>query len=147
MRLRLGRWLWSRLWTLTMANSRGEMEAMWHLSYAAVNANEKWPVEASRIAAFARAKSTGRNMRHDDWQFGCPSEEQRNLILESGGSRIATFRLDKGPGHYKRQGGGIEIHKPGLTQAQMYEIVVSAVVELSRRKLIALTAIVSSAAA
>ncbi|KAJ4247620.1 hypothetical protein NW757_008773 [Fusarium falciforme] len=60
-----------------------------------------------------------------------------NLILESGGSVLATYRLEKGPGSQKRQGGGIEIHKPGLSQAQLDEIVISGVAKLERLRLAA----------
>ncbi|RSL52965.1 hypothetical protein CEP54_010646 [Fusarium duplospermum] len=60
-----------------------------------------------------------------------------NLILESGGSVLATYRLEKGPGSQKRQGGGIEIQKPGLSQAQLDEVVISGVAELERLRLAA----------
>lgn len=59
-----------------------------------------------------------------------------NLVLEGGGTRIATFILEKGPTYYNRQGGGIDIHKLGLTQQQLEEIVVSAVVELERLRIV-----------
>ena len=53
------------------------------------------------------------------------------------GSVLATYRLEKGPCSQKRQGGGIEIHKPGLSQAQLDEIVISGVAELERLRLAA----------
>lgn len=76
---------------------------------------------------------------HLTWQKngGSCFSSGSNLILDSMGSVLATYRLEKGPGSQKRQGGGIEIHKPGLSQAQLDEIVISGVAELERLRLAA----------
>ncbi|KAF4464368.1 hypothetical protein FALBO_8802 [Fusarium albosuccineum] len=68
-----------------------------------------------------------------------------NLVLDSAGSPVATFRPEKGPDDSRRQGGTLEIHRQDLSPPQLDEIVISGVAELERRKAAAQSAAASSA--